>query len=56
MGALNLFAALNVTNGSIFGTRRLRKLLQPNRFERLGNLRQDILSFIAYHRETGGKA
>jgi transposase len=28
-----------------------RKLLQPNHFERLGNLRQDILSFIAYHNE-----
>ena len=28
-----------------------RKLLQPNHFERLGNMRQDILSFIAYHNE-----
>jgi transposase len=29
-----------------------RKLLQPNHFERLGALRQDILEFIAYHNET----
>ena len=29
-----------------------RKLLQPNHFERLGNLRQDILDFIAYHNAT----
>jgi transposase len=29
-----------------------RKLLQPNHFERLGNLRQDILDFIAYHNTT----
>jgi transposase len=29
-----------------------RKLLQPNHFERLANLRKDILDFIAYHNET----
>lgn len=29
-----------------------RKLLQPNHFERLGSLRQDILAFIAYHNQT----
>jgi transposase len=29
-----------------------RKLLQPNHFERLGSLRQDILNFIAYHNQT----
>jgi len=29
-----------------------RKLLQPNHFQRLGNLRQDILDFITYHNET----
>jgi len=29
-----------------------RKLLQPNHFERLGNLRQDILDFITYHNEA----
>jgi hypothetical protein len=29
-----------------------RKLLQPNHFERLGSLRQNILAFIAYHNQT----
>ena len=29
-----------------------RKLLQPNHFERLGSLRQDILAFIAYYNQT----
>ena len=29
-----------------------RKLLQPNHFDRLGSLRQDILAFIAYHNQT----
>jgi transposase len=29
-----------------------RKLLQPNHFERLGRLRQDILDFIAYRNQT----
>jgi hypothetical protein len=29
-----------------------RKLLQPNHFERLGSLRQDILAFIAYYNRT----
>ena len=29
-----------------------RKLLQPNHFERLGNLRQAILDFIAYYNQT----
>jgi hypothetical protein len=29
-----------------------RKLLQPNHFDRLGSLRQDLLAFIAYHNQT----
>jgi hypothetical protein len=29
-----------------------RKLLQPNHFERLGSLKQDILAFIAYYNQT----
>ena len=29
-----------------------RKLLQPNHFERLGSLRQDISAFIAYYNQT----
>lgn len=29
-----------------------RKLLQPNHFESLGSLRQDILAFIAYYNQT----
>ena len=29
-----------------------RKLLQPNHFQRLGSLRQDILAFIAYYNRT----
>jgi hypothetical protein len=29
-----------------------RKLLQPNHFERLGALRQDIMGFIAYYNQT----
>jgi transposase len=29
-----------------------RKLLQPNHFERLGRLRQDILAFIAYYNQS----